>query len=95
MPESTIIPGRAPSFKGKEWTPGFRCPNCGRALMGLRDEATHKRTLVGPISCPLPSGARRSYAVANPVASRSESHRRASATPVLSRTEGAVRAGDP
>jgi len=43
----------------------------------------------------VPSGARRSYAVANPVALRSESHRRASATPALSRAEGAVRAGDP
>ena len=26
-----------------------RCPDCGRALMGLRPEATHRQTLFGPI----------------------------------------------
>jgi uncharacterized protein with PIN domain len=26
-----------------------RCPRCDRALMGLRDQATHKQTIFGPI----------------------------------------------
>lgn len=37
-----VDPRRAPPEKP-------RCPKCGRALMGLRDQATHKQTLVGPI----------------------------------------------
>ena len=37
-----VDPVRAPAEKPA-------CPKCGRALMGLRDQATHKQTLVGPI----------------------------------------------
>ena len=37
-----VDPARAPEEKPC-------CPKCGRALMGLRDQATHKQTLVGPI----------------------------------------------
>jgi hypothetical protein len=36
-----VDPARAPAGKP-------RCPECGRALMGLRDQATHKQTLIGP-----------------------------------------------
>ena len=37
-----VDPARAPAEKP-------RCPKCGRALMGLRDQATHKHTVLGPI----------------------------------------------
>ena len=37
-----VDPARVPPEKP-------RCPKCGRSLMGLRDQATHKQTLVGPI----------------------------------------------
>ena len=37
-----VDPDRVPAEKP-------RCPKCGRALMGLRDQATHKQTIFGPI----------------------------------------------
>jgi len=37
-----VDPARAPAEKP-------RCPKCGRALMGLREQAAHKHTVLGPI----------------------------------------------